>query len=107
MSAPTAEPGCTVQVAVRCTPTERLLLLAALTRLIEQHAIGWPGFAGADILSSVDGTRLTATLAWRTRADWLAFGADPVVVAAAGPIAASGPDVTEVELAYQTGPGVR
>ena len=100
------DPGCTVQVTVRCKAHERLLLLAALTRLIDDHALGWPGFAGADILTSVDGTRLTATLAWRTRADWLAFGADAAVVATAAPIAATGPEVSEVELAYQTGPGL-
>jgi len=98
------EPGCMVQVLLRCTPGERLPLLGALMRLVREHAMSWPGFMGADVLSGTDGTRLTATFAWRTRADWLAFGADPVVTAAAAAIAAQHPDVAEVELALQVGP---
>lgn len=102
----TSEPGCLVQVLVRCTPVERLPLLGAFMALLDGHAAHAAGFTGATVLSSTDGTQLTATLVWRQREDWLAFSSDPVVVAAGAAISDRVPEVREMELAHRLGTGV-
>lgn len=101
----TAEPGCLVQVLVRCTPPERLPLLGSFMALLDGHAARAAGFAGASVLSSTDGTQLTALLAWQRREDWLAFSRDPAVVAAGAVLGDHAPEVREMELAHRLGQG--
>lgn len=47
--------------------------LEAYRPVVEQHVSGWPGFLGATLHLSTDGTRIVAIVRWRDEASYQHF----------------------------------